>query len=44
MGKNKQTYLQESWLSDTNYFHWVQTPKLKTGYRCKLCKKENKLG
>ena len=43
-GENKQTCFQESWLSDQKYSHWVQRAKLKTDYRCKLCKKENKLG
>ena len=40
----KQTYFQESWLPDPKYSHRVQRVKLKTDYRCKLCKKENKLG
>ena len=44
MGKNKQTYFQESWLPDPKYSHRVQRVKLKTDYRCKPCKKENKLG
>ena len=44
MGKNKQTYFQESWLLDLRYSHWVQSVKPKTDYECKLCKKENKLG
>ena len=44
MGKNKETYFQESWLSDPKYSQWVQWAKLKFDYRCKLCKKENKLG
>ena len=43
-GENKQTYIQESWLSDLKCSHWVQRAKLKTDYRCKPSKKENKLG
>ena len=32
MGKTKQTYFKELWLSDPEYSHWVQRAKLKTDY------------
>ena len=44
MGKPKQTFFSESWLSHPIYSVWVKKAKLETEYRCKLCKKENKLG
>ena len=44
MEKNKQTYFKESLLSEPKYSHWVQRAKLKTDYRYKPCKEENKLG
>ena len=44
MEKLKQTFFSESWLSHPIYSVWVKKAKLETEYRCKLCKKENKLG